>query len=138
MVIYNYRYHFALAQPYSFSRYNAYADGILSKFEFVKSEVLAKTVQGRDVALLTITHPKNLSSPEAGPDECEARAVEEAEEEAEEARPPSSCAASSSHSKSTSAARGAAASGKVPVVFLMGRVRAGDSPVSFVIQVRRG
>ena len=39
------RYHFATAQPYSLSRFDAYLP-VLTKHAFVKSEVLTKTIQG--------------------------------------------------------------------------------------------
>ena len=130
------RYHFAVAQPYSLSRFDAYRDTVLTKFEFVKSEVLTKTVQGRDLDLLTITHPKNLGG--AVGTECGDSVPQEKEQnsalddaEGELARSPSA-ASSSLQSKSTN--NDGVKSGKIPVVFLMGRVRAGDSPVSFIIQ----
>ena len=131
------RYHFAAAQPYSLSRFDAYRDTVLTKYEFVKSEVLTKTVQERDLHLLTITHPKNIGC--VGSECCDdgvppqhsstasAAAVDDAEG-GEGARSPSA-ASSSLHSKNN-----VVKSGKIPVVFLMGRVRAGDSPVSFIIQ----
>ena len=60
------RYHFATAQPYSLARFAAYRETVLSKYAFVKSEVLTRTVQGRDLHLLTITHPKNLGAAVVG------------------------------------------------------------------------
>ena len=64
------RYHFAVAQPYSMSRFDAYRDTVLTKYDFVKSEVLTKTVQERDLHLLTITHPKNLGASVGSESEC--------------------------------------------------------------------
>ena len=130
------RYHFAVAQPYSMSRFDAYRDTVLTKYEFVKSEGVTKTVLERDLHLLTITHPKNLGGVVGS--ECGDSVPQEKEQnsalddaEGELARSPSA-ASSSLQSKSTN--NDVVKSGKIPVVFLMGRVRAGDSPVSFIIQ----
>ena len=127
------RYHFAAAQPYSLSRFDAYRNTVLTKYEFVKSEVLTKTVQGRDLHLLTITHQKNIGCVgsecyDSVPQHSTASAAVDDTEGGEGARSPS--AASSSLQSKNNVVK----SGKIPVVFLMGRVKAGDSPVSFIIQ----
>ena len=92
-------------------------------------------VQERDLHLLTITHPKNIGSDgeddlgsESGNDRAPKHSAASAasfdETVGEDAGAPSSAAKSN-----------VVKNGKIPVVFLMGRVRAGDSPVSFIMQV---
>ncbi len=48
------RYSFALAQPYSLSRYNLYLDAIFKeKYIYLHRETLGNTIQvGKDVALI--------------------------------------------------------------------------------------
>ena len=55
------RYSFALAQPYSLSRYDIYVENLLNEqFDFLQVETLTQTIQNRPLKVLTITDPKNL------------------------------------------------------------------------------
>ena len=55
------RYHFALSQPYSWSRNCQYVEELGgAQHEFLKVEQIGKSIQGRPLHMLTITDPQNL------------------------------------------------------------------------------
>ena len=55
------RYYFAVAQPYSLSRYNMYMKTTLeNEFDFLRVEKIGQTIQERPLELLTLTDPINL------------------------------------------------------------------------------
>ena len=54
------RYSFAVAQPYSLSRYNMYMKSVLeSEFDFLRTEQIGQTIQERPLELITLSDPIN-------------------------------------------------------------------------------
>eukprot|EP00095_Tigriopus_kingsejongensis_P009965 maker-scaffold17_size721972-snap-gene-2.11 protein:Tk09965 transcript:maker-scaffold17_size721972-snap-gene-2.11-mRNA-1 annotation:"cytosolic carboxypeptidase 6" len=136
------RYSFALAQPYSLSRYNMYVENILkSSFPFFKVETVAKSIQGRKVEMITITDPRNLERVEdhlnGGHKNEEGKLGNDGirlahnEDHQGDNRPEDQYgSASEDGSKSPTEASGS----QIPVVFLMGRAHASETPSSFILQ----
>ncbi|XP_059093753.1 uncharacterized protein LOC131888832 [Tigriopus californicus] len=163
------RYSFALAQPYSFSRYNLYVEKILkSGFAFFKVETVAKSIQGRKVEMITITDPRNLERASEGRRPLldnreeqddgttdsrnkyqdhvnEGHKNEEGQDNGErdnENQNDNHLADQRSEAGGTSTERSRSPtntttdfmSSQIPIVFLMGRVHASETPTSFILQ----
>ena len=81
------RYHFTLAQPYSLSRVDKYLEGLKDEgYEYVREDVVAKTVDGRPLKVLTITNPKNLEGSKAAEQNIDDKGDSNQKEEEDEAQ----------------------------------------------------
>jgi hypothetical protein len=128
------RYHFALAQPYSFSRHQMYVDNLCNRnLAHVKVDILAKSVQGRPLHLITITDPKNVSPPElesaaAAPDPTSTQQPEESKDTDERKLLFKEDEENCEDKPEQDSPR------KIPVVFVMARSHSSDTASSFIVQ----
>jgi hypothetical protein len=131
-------YHFALTQPYSLSRHEMYVKNLLAKnLDYVDVDVMAHTVQGRPLHLITVTDAKNMLKSRDTLQESLFQAsdgpianepdVNDPEYGAGESLPKLTFAEDCDPPRSPRV-------GRVPVVFVLSRSHASETATSFVTQ----